>query len=108
MPSPSTDPSQWRALNVMLRLMGIGATFSGVIAFVTVGLGLPPLGGEPPVRNMAGLASGAFLGLLGAGFLLLKPYRPDLGDTGPPLSPFRAIQGRRRWWTGDRIESRGE
>ncbi len=104
MPAPSTDPSHWRALNVMLRLMGIGATFSGVIAFVTVGLGLPPLGGQPPLRNTAGLVSGAILGLLGMGFLMLKSYRPDLGDRGSPLSPFRAARGRRRWWTGDRLE----
>jgi hypothetical protein len=89
----------------MLRLMGIGATFSGVIAFVTVGLGLPPLGGEPALRNTAGLVSGAILGLLGMGFLMLKPYRPDLGDRGSPLSPFRAARGRRRWWTGDSRES---
>lgn len=105
MPAPSTDPSHWRVLNVMLRLMGIGATFSAVIAFVTVGLGLPPLGGQPAVRNTAGLVSGAILGLLGIGFLMLKPYRPDLGDSGPPLSPFRAARGQRRWWTGDRLES---
>ncbi len=97
------DASYWRLFNVMLRLLGLGATFSGIIAFVTVGLGLPPLGSEAPVRNTAGLVSGAFLGLLGLGFLMLRPFRPDLGDTGPALSPFRGAVGRRRWWTGDRV-----
>lgn len=103
MPAPATDPFHWRAFNVMLRLLGIGATFSGVIAFVTVGLGLPPLDDAAPVRNTAGLVSGGFLGLLGFGFLMLKPYRPDLGDDGAPLSPWRTVRGRRRWWTGDRV-----
>ncbi|MBK6422680.1 MAG: hypothetical protein IPI38_08300 [Gemmatimonadetes bacterium] len=103
MPQPGTDPFHWRAFNVMLRLLGIGATFSGVIAFVTVGLGLPPMGDGPPLRNTAGLLSGGFLGLLGLGFLMLKPFRPDLGDVGAPLSPLRTVQGRRRWWTGDRV-----
>lgn len=100
--STPADPTHWRAFNVMLRLLGIGAAFSGVIAFVTVGLGLPPMGDSPPVRNTAGLLSGGLLGLLGFGLLLLKPFRPDLGDSGPPLSPFRTITGRRHWWTGDR------
>ena len=103
MPQPGTDPFHWRAFNVMLRLLGIGATFSGVIAFVTVGLGLPPMGDGPPLRNTAGLLSGGFLGLLGLGFLMLKPFRPDLGDVGAPLSPLRTVQGRRRWWTGGRV-----
>jgi len=101
MPAPPPDPTHWRLFNVMLRLLGLGATFSGAIAFVTVGLGLPALGGAGPVRNLAGLLSGGFLSLLGLGFLMLKPYRPDLGDEGAPFSPFRPTSSPRRWWTGD-------
>ncbi len=101
MPAPAADPGHWRLFNVMLRLLGLGATFSGAIAFVTVGLGIPALGGGEPVRNLAGLFSGGFLGLLGLGFLMLKPYRPDLGDEGAPFNPFRPAPRPRRWWTGD-------
>jgi hypothetical protein len=99
---PTTpDPLQWRAFNVLLRLLGIGATFSGIIAFVTVGLGLPPVSGGEPARSTAGLVSGGLVTLLGLGFLMLKPFRPDLGDTGLPLNPFRPVPAPRRWWTGD-------
>jgi|AP12_2_1047962.scaffolds.fasta_scaffold07395_3 hypothetical protein len=92
---------EWRLFNILLRLLGFGATFSGVVAFVTVGLGIPPITGVEPVRSTSGLLSGAVVTLLGLGFLMLEPFRPDLGDEGMPLNPFRRTMARRRWWTGD-------
>lgn len=96
------DPGLWRLFNIHLRLLGIGATFAGGIVFVTFGLGLPPLAGQAPALSLPALVSGGLLGLLGIGFLMLQPYRPDLGDTGAPFHPFRATGERRAWWTGDR------
>lgn len=96
------DPSIWRLFNINLRLLGIGATFAGSVAFVTFGLGLPPIGGQPPVRNVAVMIAGALVALLGLGFLMLTPYRPDLGDSGLPFNPWRRSSERRSWWTGDR------
>lgn len=95
------DPGIWRLFNINLRLLGLGATFAGSIAFVTFGLGLPPLAGQAPVQNIPTLLGGALVALLGLGFLLLAPYRPDLGDTGLPFNPWRRPAQRRRWWTGD-------
>ena len=95
------DPFYWRSFNILLRLLGLGATFSGAVTMVTVGLGLPPIEGQEPVRSVTGLIAGATVGLLGLGFLMPKPFRPDLGDTGLPLNPFRAAAVKRRWWTGD-------
>ena len=44
--------------------------------------------------------AGTILLLLGLGFLLLPPYRPDRGDTGPLVSLLRPQRGR-SWWTGE-------
>lgn len=97
------DPTLWKAFNVQLRLLGIGALFAGVVTFVTYGLGWPAIPGEPASPSPIALIGGGFITLLGLGFLMLKPYRPDLGDRGLPLNPFRpAIP--RRWWTGDPID----
>jgi hypothetical protein len=98
---PTTDPSIWRLFNINLRLLGIGATFAGAVAFVTVGLGLPAPAGVDPVRNVPVLIGGGLLLLLGLGFLMLSPYRPDLGDSGLPFNPWRRPSSPRTWWTGD-------
>lgn len=99
----SSDASLWRLFNIQVRLLGLGATFAGSIAFVTFGLGIPPLAGEEPVRSIPVLIAGGLVALLGLGFLMLKPYRPDLGDTGLPFNPYRRAGERRKWWTGDRV-----
>ncbi len=96
------DPTLWKAFNIQLRLLGIGATFAGLVALVTYGLGWPPIPGQPTTRSTGALIGGGLVMLLGLGFLLLKPYRPDLGDTGLPLNPYRGSSPR-RWWTGDPI-----
>ncbi len=96
-----TDPYLWRLFNLNLRLLGFGATFAGTIAFVTFGLGLPPIGDQPPVRHLPSLLGGALVALCGLGFLMLSPYRPDLGDSGLPFNPWRRTTQRRSWWTGD-------
>lgn len=97
------DPSLWRIFNIHLRLLGFGATFAGTIAFVTYGLGIPPLPGQQPVVSIPSLVGGGLVALLGLGFLMLPPFRPDLGDTGLPFNPYRQRRERRRWWTGDPI-----
>ena len=100
---PSSDPSQWRLFNVLLRLLGIGATFAGFVAIVAFGLGLPPLEGETPVTNVPSLLAGGLVALLGLGFLIIPPFRPDLGDPWVVTNPFRALSSshKRAWWTGD-------
>src|SRR5574338_188759 len=99
--SPSPDPFYWRAFNLLLRLLGIGATFGGSVVVVVFGLGVPAPAGMERVTSWSSLIPGALLLLLGLGFLLLPPYRPDLGDTGPLVSLLRAQRGV-SWWTGDR------
>jgi hypothetical protein len=101
----SSDPFYWRTFNVLMRLLGIGATFAGVIVATTFGLGIPALAGVEPMIDYRSLVAGALVALLGLGFLMLPPFRPDLGDTTLVVNPFRALTGpnRRHWWTGDRL-----
>lgn len=101
----SSDPFYWRTFNVLMRLLGIGATFAGAVVATTFGLGIPALAGVAPSVDYRSLAAGIFLALLGLGFLMLPPFRPDQGDVTLVVNPFRALTEpkRRRWWTGDRL-----
>jgi hypothetical protein len=65
------------------------------------GLGYPPPADAAPHLSWGALISGGLLLSAGLGFLMLPPYRPDLGDAGPLVSFFRGSASR-RWWTGDR------
>jgi hypothetical protein len=94
------DPFYWRTFNILLRLLGIGATFAGSVVVVVFGFGYPPLPGAAQQTSWGSIASGALLLLLGLGFLMLPPYRPDRGDTGPVVNLLRSQRGR-RWWTGE-------
>jgi hypothetical protein len=102
---PPTDPTQWRIFNVLLRLLGIGATFAGLVAATTVGLGIPPVEGSTAAINWPALLSSALVTLLGLGFLMIPPFRPDQGDTKVVTNPFKPLGGHagRSWWTGDRL-----
>lgn len=97
---PAPDPFYWRAFNVLLRLLGLGATFGGSVVTVVFGLGVPAPPGHEPARSWTALAAGVFLLLIGLGFLMLPPYRPDRGDTGSFVSLLRTQRGR-SWWTGE-------
>ena len=101
----STDPSQWRTFNILLRLLGLGATLSGLVAMVTFGLGLPAPVDAQAVLNWPSILSGGLVALLGLGFLMNPAFRPDLGDTRVVSNPFRAFSGprRRTWWTGNPV-----
>jgi hypothetical protein len=103
--TPSPDPGYWRVFNVMLRLLGIGGTFAGLAATISFGLGWPPLEGQAPVTNLSSLISGGLVTFLGLGFLMIPPFRPDLGDTRVVTNPFRVwlTPRRRSWWTGDPV-----
>lgn len=85
------DAWHWRAFTVMIRLFGIASVVVGC-AFA--------LDGSPWV--------GMCLLLLGLPFLLVRPYRPDLGDVERLVSP-KVFTGNdtapRHWWTGDRKRS---
>jgi hypothetical protein len=94
------DPFYWRTFNILLRLLGLGATFAGSVVVVTFGLGIPAPPGMEPSVSWGTFASGILLLLVGLGFLILPPYRPDLGDPGPLVSLLRPKRGR-HWWTGD-------
>ena len=94
------DPSTWRAFNFLQRLLGFGATFAGSAVIVTGGLGWPAIAGQPSALSWPSLLSGGLVALLGLGFLMNSPVRPDLGDTGLPINPLRPRTGR-SWWTGD-------
>lgn len=99
------DPFYWRAFNILLRLLGLGATFAGLVAVITFGLGLPTLDDAPPALNWPSILSGGLVALLGLGFLMNPAFRPDMGDTRVVSNPFRALMGprRRSWWTGDSV-----
>jgi hypothetical protein len=99
------DPFHWRIFNVLLRLLGIGATFAGAVVATTYGLGIPALAGVEPLIDYRSLLGGILIALLGLGFLMLPPFRPDLGDVTLVVNPFRALTAprRRHWWTGDPI-----
>ena len=101
----SSDPFYWRTFNVLMRLLGIGATFAGAVVATTFGLGIPSLAGVAPLIDYRSLSAGISLALLGLGFLMLPPFRPDQGDVTLVVNPFRALteKKRRRWWTGDRL-----
>jgi hypothetical protein len=101
----STDPFYWRAFNVLMRLLGIGATFAGTIVVTTFGLGIPAPPGVAPAIDRVSLVTGGLVALLGLGFLMLPPFRPDQGDDTLVVNPFRALTEpkRRRWWTGDQL-----
>ncbi len=99
--SSAPDPFYWRSFNVMLRLLGLGATFAGAVVVVVFGLGIPAPPGVARVTSWSSLIPGGLLLLLGLGFLMLPPYRPDLGDRGPLVSLLRSQRGM-SWWTGER------
>jgi hypothetical protein len=105
---PPVDSSQWRIFNVLLRLLGLGATFSGVVAIVTMGFGIPAPYGQPPVTSWPTVIAGIVVTLLGLGFLMIPAFRPDQGDTTVVRTPFRAWSQpkRRTWWTGDVISGK--
>lgn len=94
------DPFYWRTFNVLLRLLGIGATFAGAVVVVMFGLGIPAPPGIDRQTSLGALIPGILLLLIGLGFLMLPPYRPDRGDSGPMVSLLRPQRGR-GWWTGD-------
>jgi hypothetical protein len=100
MPGPAPDSVYWRMFNVLLRLLGLGATFAGSVVVVTFGFDMPAPPGMEPRVSWGSLATGILLLLIGLGFLMLPPFRPDMGDTGPLVGLLRPRRGR-RWWTGD-------
>lgn len=101
----SPDATQWRLFNILLRLLGLGATFAGAVATTTFGLGIPAPEGMAPVTHWPTLIAGGLVALLGLGFLMMPAFRPDLGDTRIVPNPFRAMSApkRRTWWTGDPV-----
>ncbi len=70
------------------------------VRHIPAGFGYPPIGGQPSELNWPGLLTGGLVALLGLGFLMNAPFRPDLGDIGLPINPLRPRAGR-SWWTGD-------
>lgn len=101
----SADPTQWRIFNVLLRLLGLGATFSGAVTTVTMGFGIPAPYAQASVTSWPTVIAGSVVTLLGLGFLMIPAFRPDLGDTTVVRNPFRSWTDpkRRTWWTGDAI-----
>jgi hypothetical protein len=90
---------------VRLRLLGIGATFAGMVATVSFGFGIPAPYGTAPTTRWPTVIAGAVLTLLGLGFLMIPAFRPDLGDTQVVSNPFRmwSESRHRTWWTGDPV-----
>ena len=102
----SSNLSQWRIFNILLRLLGFGAGFAGSVATVMFGFGIPAPYGTTPVTQWPTVIAGGLVTLLGLGFLMMPAFRPDLGDTRVVSNPFRVPSEprRRTWWTGDPIE----
>jgi hypothetical protein len=113
--SSTPGPWLWRALNVLQRVAGFGATATGVIFgawaiwhILSPGAPAPPdVPQDPSLARAAVLAFAAVLLALGAVLLRARPYRPDLGDplaSGHELRATRPTDPPRRWWTGDPID----
>jgi hypothetical protein len=121
----STPARHWRSLNVFLRLISLGFTFTA-LAFIGWAIyylldpkfaeGLETLSGSAPVDAFAVAALALFFGI----FLLTRRCsRPDLGDVAfsdramrllwglPPNWRRPVARGRedQRWWTGDASRS---
>lgn len=119
---PRDDPRtirHWRFFNVSCRVLGIGFVLWGA-AFAAWGYYLLANPAVPfwvegveshdtePRLVMALFATLMFV--TGAFMLLVRAYRPDLGDTSyfdRIVDPFGSrdptpYRGRRSWWTGDR------
>ncbi|HTS88309.1 MAG TPA: hypothetical protein VMG41_07430 [Gemmatimonadales bacterium] len=96
-------PSYWRSFTILLRLLGLGATFAGLATITSYGLGWPAPEGESLRLDWPSFFGGGVVTILGVLFLLLPAYRPDLGDTTVVFNPWHAVQGTlsRKWWTGD-------
>ena len=84
-----------RALSILARLCGIGFLLAGAAMAAA-----PFLSSEDLTTGLGiGLiATGLAAVAIGVSFLMVRAWRPDLGDT------VRANSGRhvsRSWWTGD-------
>ena len=82
----------WRLFNFAVRLLGMGFAAVGLVLIIT-----HP--GDSGSERSVGIVVGAVVVLLGIGLLLVRPYRPDLGDAALGQPP----QGR-SWLTGDAKE----
>ena len=79
----------WRVFNIGMRLVGSGFAAVGLVLIIT-----HP--GDSGSERAVGIVVSAVVMLLGIGLLLVRPYRPDLGDAAwgqPPRG--------RSWLTGD-------
>ena len=102
--------SHWRRFNVMLRITGIWFTFGALVFLAAAGGLMGAL--DHPENAITGsprldMAIGGGLTLaIGAAFLILRPYRPDLNDRHRPGFPWikhvPPPPGQRKsWWTGE-------
>lgn len=98
----------WRVYNVMRRMLGIMATFAGLVfLFTPLLLHLGWMIDEPGRSRAGEIIAGLIALALGLNNLRRPTYRPDLGDvsfwtdsTGGPMR-VQPERGRRSWWTGN-------
>lgn len=98
----------WSAFNIVGRLIGIMA---GIVAVCFVAWGVYFLLRPEESRSIdtGGIAEGAldllfgaFSGAVSVLLLIVRPYRPDLGDRAWTwrAGKFLPSSERRSWWTG--------
>ena|SRR5258706_16457202 len=97
----------WRAFNALARVFGILLVLGGLIVILeSEGLfpsTVSPSGAAPETAPKMGWLLGVVLIAFGTAFLLVRSFRPDLGDQERLISPHEARGNRttsRTWWTG--------
>jgi hypothetical protein len=79
----------WRAFNLLARFVGIGFVLSGLI-LIAFGAG------DISSERVVGIVAGAVVVAFGVGLVVVRAYRPDLGD-----SAWHRSTQQRTWLTGD-------
>ena len=83
----------WRAFNLFGRITGLGFVIAGLAVAIS-------WASDSSTERLLGIVAGSLVAVMGTGLLLVRPYRPDLGD-----SAWRPSRQRRTWWTGEPKDS---
>jgi hypothetical protein len=108
----STDAVHWRAFNISCRLVGVAFLLAGLMFSISALLATATDPVPSPVTvaqshsPVVAVIVGLIVAVLGGLLLIVRPFRPDLGETSVLVEPFVArrqqrIGRARSWWTGE-------